>query len=95
MSIDPFDAAAHTGLGRLALDRGDAGTAMREFKSVLALAPADRASAHCDLGEAYLMAGRGAEAKKEALAALEIAPTFERGQELLLKAIKTAGHGAP
>ena len=39
-------------------------------------------------------AGRGAEAKKEALAALEIAPTFERAQELLLKAIKTAGPGA-
>ena len=73
----------------------DAGTAMREFKSALALAPADRASAHCDLGEAYLLAGRGAEAKKEALAALEIAPTFERGQELLLKAIKTVGPGAP
>ena len=94
VSIDPFDAAAHTGLGRLALERSDAATATREFKAVLALAPADRASAHCDLGEAYLLAGRGAEAKKEALAALEIAPTFERAQELLLKAIKTAGPGA-
>ena len=95
VSLDPFDAAAHTGLGRLAFERNDAETAMREFKSVLALAPADRASAHCDLGEAYLLAGRGAEAKKEALAALEIAPTFERAQELLLNAIKPAGPGAP
>jgi hypothetical protein len=30
-------------------------------------------------------AGRPAEAKKEVLAALEIAPSFERAQDLLLK----------
>ena len=35
----------------------------------------------------YVVAGRAAEAKREALAALEIAPSFERAQELLLKAI--------
>jgi hypothetical protein len=34
-----------------------------------------------------LQAGRTADAKREALAALEIAPTFERAQEILLKAI--------
>jgi tetratricopeptide (TPR) repeat protein len=65
----------------------DAGVAMREFKVALAIGPADRASAHCDLAESYLLAGRPADAKREALAALEIAPSFERAQELLLKAI--------
>ena len=29
---------------------------MREFKAALAIGPADRASAHCDLGESYLLA---------------------------------------
>jgi Tfp pilus assembly protein PilF len=60
---------------------------MREFKEALATGPPDRASAHCDLAESYLLANRAADAKREALAALEIAPSFERAQELLLKAI--------
>ena len=89
VSIDPFDAQGHTILGRLALKSKDTSTALREFKAALALGPADKAAAHCDLGEAYLLAGQAADAKKEALAALEIAPTFERAQELLLKAIQS------
>jgi len=87
VELDPFDAAGHTGLGRIALRARDAGVAMREFKVALAIGPADRASAHCDLAESYLLAGRAADAKREALAALEIAPSFERAQDLLLKAI--------
>jgi tetratricopeptide (TPR) repeat protein len=91
VEIDPFDAAGHTGLGRVALRLKDAPTAMREFKVALAIGPADRAAAHCDLAESYLIAGRPADAKREALAALEIAPSFERAQELLLKAIDGKG----
>jgi Tfp pilus assembly protein PilF len=63
---------------------------MREFKAALAVGPADRAAAHCDLGESYLLAGQVADAKREALAALEIAPSFERAQELLLKVVEKA-----
>ena len=87
VELDPFDAAGHTGLGRVAMRSRDAAVAMREFKVALAIGPADRASAHCDLAESYLLAGRAADAKREALAALEIAPSFERAQDLLLKAI--------
>ena len=61
---------------------------MREFKVALLTGAQDQASAHCDLGESYLLAGRTAEAKKEALAALEIAPSFERAQDLLLRAVE-------
>lgn len=93
VSLDPFDAQGHTILGRFALKSGDTETALREFKAALAIGPADKASAHCDLGEGYLLAGRLGEAKKEALAALEIAPTFERAQELLLKSIQS-GQGS-
>jgi Tfp pilus assembly protein PilF len=60
---------------------------MREFRAALQTGAADKAAAHCDLGESYLLAGMRAEAKKEALAALEIAPSFERAQELLLNAV--------
>jgi Tfp pilus assembly protein PilF len=70
-------------------------TAVREFRAALAIGPADRASAHCDLGEGYLLAGRSAEAKREALAALEIAPSFERAQDLLLKVVDGGGSQGP
>ena len=58
VELDPFDAAGHTGLGRVAMRSRDAAVAMREFKVALAIGPADRASAHCDLAESYLLAGR-------------------------------------
>jgi tetratricopeptide (TPR) repeat protein len=88
VTLDPFDAAAHTALGRLALAARDVPLALREFRAALAAGPVDPVAAHCDLGEAYLAAGQRAEAKREALAALEIAPTYERAQELLLKAVE-------
>jgi tetratricopeptide (TPR) repeat protein len=88
VDVDPFDPRAHSGLGRLALERGDHGVAAREFKAALLTGAPDKATAHCDLGEAYLLAGRAADAKTEALAALEIAPSFERAQELLLRAVE-------
>jgi cellulose synthase operon protein C len=87
VAIDPFDAAAHTGAGRLAMKNKDHILAMREFRAALQTGAPDKAAAHCDLGESYLLAGMKAEAKKEALAALEIAPSFERAQELLLNAV--------
>jgi tetratricopeptide (TPR) repeat protein len=85
---DPFDRDAQTTLGRLALRRKDSETAMRAFRTALAANPPDRAQAHIDLAEAYLAAGRRAQAKTETLAALEIAPSFERAQDLLLKLVE-------
>ncbi|HZT75209.1 MAG TPA: tetratricopeptide repeat protein [Vicinamibacterales bacterium] len=86
-SLDPFDAEAHRYLGRDALDRNDTDTAVREFRAVVALGPVDRAAAYTDLAESYFKSGRKAEAKKQTLAALEIAPTYERAQDLLLKLV--------
>ncbi len=85
VAIDPFDAEAHAVLGRLAMARDDADGASREFRAVLALGPVDQAAAHTDLAESYLKGGKRAEAKKQTLAALEIAPTYGRAQDLLLK----------
>jgi tetratricopeptide (TPR) repeat protein len=87
VAIDPFDGEAHAALGRFALQRNDAEAAIREFRTVLALNPVDRALAHTDLAESYYRSGRKAEAKKQTLAALEIAPAYERAQELLLKLV--------
>jgi tetratricopeptide (TPR) repeat protein len=86
-AIDPFDADAHVNLGRLALRRNDADVAAREFRAVIALGPVDKAAAFTDLGESYFKGGKKAEAKKQVLSALEIAPGYERAQELLLKLV--------
>jgi cellulose synthase operon protein C len=86
-AIDPFDPEAHAMLGRYALARNDADAASREFRTVLALGPVDKAAAYTDLGESYLKGGKRAEAKKQVLSALEIAPGYERAQGLLLKLV--------
>jgi tetratricopeptide (TPR) repeat protein len=87
VALDPFDGAAQTSLGRLALQRTDAPAAIRAFKVALATGPSDRAAAHVDLAEAYMLNGELPDAKKQALYALEIAPSFEKAQELLLKLV--------
>ncbi len=85
VAVDPFDASAHSTLGRLALAGGQPQEAVRAFRVALAGGPLDRASAHADLAESLLQIGNKAEARREALAALEIAPTYERAQDILLK----------
>ncbi|MBM3777653.1 MAG: tetratricopeptide repeat protein [Acidimicrobiia bacterium] len=88
VEIDPFDLGAGARLGRLALETGDAATAIPAFKAVLGGGPVDRAAAHADLADAYLLAGRRPDARRETLAALEIAPGFERAQDLLLELLE-------
>ena len=50
-AIDPFDPEAHTAIGRFALQRDDGEAAAREFRTVIALGPVDRAAAYSDLAE--------------------------------------------
>jgi len=90
VNVDPFDANAQSGLGRLLMARRDHAAAVRAFRSALASKPADPAVAHIDLAEVYLAMGKPADAKAETLQALEIAPSFERAQDLLLKLVDGA-----
>ena len=92
--LDPFDVQAQAVVGRHALRQRDAERALRALRSAMAAEPADRASAHLDLGEAYLMAGQFGDAKRETIAALEIAPSFERAQDLLLEIITAQADSA-
>ena len=85
VSVDPFDGAAHSQLGRLALTGNDAAEAVRLFRVALAAKPLDKASAHVDLAEALFKAGQRDEAKKQVYEALLVAPTYTRAQDLLLK----------
>jgi tetratricopeptide (TPR) repeat protein len=86
--LDPFDVQAQSVVGRYALKQRNSDRAIRSFRAALAGAPPDRAAAYLDLAEAHFMAGQLAEAKRQALAALEIAPSFERAQDLLLKIVE-------
>jgi tetratricopeptide (TPR) repeat protein len=85
--LDPFDADTHGFLGRRLLASRDYAEALVEFQAALALGPANKAEAHADIAETLLNLGRADAARREALLALEAAPTFARAQDLLLKAM--------
>jgi tetratricopeptide (TPR) repeat protein len=87
IDADPFDSHAQTMVGRAALQRKDTPVAIRAFRAALAAKPPDVALAHYDLAQAYLLGGQSADAKRETLAALEVAPSFEPAQDLLLKIV--------
>jgi tetratricopeptide (TPR) repeat protein len=85
VAIDPFDAEAHTMLGRAFMQLNQPAAAIRSFKTVVALKPLDPALAHTELAESYFRSGNRTEARRQTLAALEVAPSYERAQDLLLK----------
>jgi cellulose synthase operon protein C len=87
VTLDPGDAGAHGILGRLALSKQEPQVALRELNLALTLGAADRAAVHTDIAEAYWQEGNAAQTREHAIAALEIAPRFERAQELLLKVV--------
>jgi tetratricopeptide (TPR) repeat protein len=83
--IDPYDAKVHAQLGDAALEGENWPAAIAAYRVLLGLNPPDPSGAHYNLARALFGAGRMAEAKRETLLALEIAPTFEKAQQLLLK----------
>ncbi|HEX6324535.1 MAG TPA: tetratricopeptide repeat protein, partial [Vicinamibacterales bacterium] len=87
IEIDPFDPAAHAHEGRAAMAERRFDVAEREFRAAIAAGAVNLPDAHTDLGEALLALGRPDEARRHAVRALENAPTYERAQTLLLKAV--------
>jgi tetratricopeptide (TPR) repeat protein len=91
VALNPYNGEARSSLGRVALQHNDYDFAAREFRTAIALKPIDPAVAHTDLAESYLKAGKRDDAKRQALAALEIAPAYARAQDLLLQVAEPAG----
>jgi tetratricopeptide (TPR) repeat protein len=80
----PFDSDPHGRLGRLLAGREQYADALIEFEVALALGPANLAEAYVDAGEVLLKLGRTDEARQQAVAAMKIAPSYTRAQDLLL-----------
>jgi tetratricopeptide (TPR) repeat protein len=83
--VQPFDQSLHKLAGDVYLEQGNASAAAREYRVRLSLAPPDKAEAHYDLARALAAGGNTQEARREVLRSLEVAPGFDKAQELLLK----------
>lgn len=83
--ISPYDVAVHARLAEHASRAGRHAMAIRERRAVLALDPADPLEARYQLARALAASGDAASARRELLAVLEQAPSFEKGQALLLE----------
>jgi tetratricopeptide (TPR) repeat protein len=92
--ISPYDIAVHTRLAELAARAGRHPIAIRERRAVLALDPPDPLEARYQLARALAASGDVASARREVLAVLERAPSFEKGQALLLELRAAGGGGA-
>jgi cellulose synthase operon protein C len=85
MYVRPMDLKGHSKLGSLMLELKQYGNAAREYETMIALKTPDRASAYYLLAQAYLGEGKRPEARKAVLNALDIAPSYEPAQKLLVE----------
>lgn len=85
--VNPFDLEVHLLLGDLLLEQKNAQQALTEFEVAMALQPLDKAEVFYRLGNANKALGNIDNAKKNALAALEVAPHFRPAQKLLMETL--------
>jgi tetratricopeptide (TPR) repeat protein len=90
--ISPDDVSVHARLAELATRAGRHAVAIRERRAVLALDPPDPLEARYQLARALAASGDAGGARRELLAVLERAPSFEKGQALLLE-LRAGGAG--
>jgi tetratricopeptide (TPR) repeat protein len=86
--IRPLDLQVHQKLGRMLLAQNQFDAAVREYETLIALNPPDRADAYYRLAEANFGQGNRQEARRNILKSLEVAPSYEPAQELLLKLVR-------
>ena len=90
IEIDPFDPIPHQVLGRIAKEDERTDDALRELRIALALGPVDRVATHTDYAETLFTVGALDEARRQAMLALELAPTYERAQDVLLRVVEAS-----
>ena len=88
MYVRPMDLKGHSKLGSLMLELKQYSNAAREYETMIALKTPDRAAAYYLLSQSYLGDGKRPEARKALLNSLDIAPSYEPAQKLLLEISK-------
>ncbi len=88
MYIRPLDMEGHQKLGDLLLAQKLYGPAVREFETLIALNAPDKAGAYYRLAESNFGQGNRQAARTNVMKSLEIAPSYEPAQELLLKIVR-------
>ena len=88
MYVRPMDLQGHAKLGTYLLDLKQYAGAAREYETLLALKTPDRATTYYLLAQSYLGQGKKAEARKAVLSSLDIAPSYEPAQKLLVEILK-------
>ncbi len=88
MAVTPYRIEAHQVSAQLARQINDAPAAVREYEVLVKLDRNDPVEAHTNLAEAYLDNGQRDEARINILSALEIAPSYQRAQQVLLQAVE-------
>ncbi|MEJ2110327.1 MAG: tetratricopeptide repeat protein [Acidobacteriota bacterium] len=83
--IHPYDVEDQEKLGKASLESGKWDEAIAAYRALVELNATDPAQAHLDLATALLASGNKEEAKRETLRSLEIAPSFLKAQQLLLR----------
>ena len=91
LSVSPYRLDVHEVSAQIAALTEDAPMAVREYEVLVTLDRNDPVEARTNLAEAYMNNGQAQEAKRNILTALEIAPSYQRAQQVLLKAVDTVG----
>lgn len=87
ISVSPYRVGVHQVGAELASLIHDTGLAVREYEVLVNLDRNDPVEAHTNLAEAYIQNGQREQARRNILTALEIAPSYQRAQQVLLQAV--------
>ncbi len=93
LQVDPYRQGVHKLRAELARRNGDTALAVTENEVIVTLEVDDPVEARTNLAEAYLENGDAVLAKRNVLTALEIAPSYQRAQQILLRAAALAQGG--
>lgn len=88
ISVSPYRLDVHQVGAAIAASSNDSQMAVREYEVLATLDRNDPVEARTNLAEAYMKNGQPQQAKRNILTALEIAPSYERAQAVLLQAIE-------
>ena len=90
LAVDPYRLDVHQAAAAVAEARQNTSASVREHEILVQLDVNDPVEARTNLAQAYLSNGQSEEARRNILRALEVAPTYLRAQQLLLRSVGEA-----